>query len=56
MDPSYFIYFSIDPKEIEDAGWYTPDNLPEIQSKATIARKLIDDYLARHPDEYVVSK
>ncbi|MDF7824338.1 NAD(+) diphosphatase [Pontiellaceae bacterium B12227] len=38
----------IDPKEIEDAGWYTPDTLPEIPSRATIARKLIDDYLASH--------
>ncbi|MDF7808978.1 NAD(+) diphosphatase [Pontiellaceae bacterium B12219] len=37
----------IDPKEIEDAGWYTPDDLPQLPSKATIARKLIDDYLAR---------
>jgi len=33
-------------KKIENAGWYTPDNLPDISSKATIARKLIDDYLA----------
>ncbi|WP_322609707.1 NAD(+) diphosphatase [Pontiella agarivorans] len=38
----------IDPKEIEDAGWYTAENLPEkIPSKSTIARALIDDYLNR---------
>jgi NAD+ diphosphatase len=37
----------IDPKEIEDAGWYTPDHMPaRIPSASTIARTLIDDYLA----------
>ncbi|QBG46372.1 NAD(+) diphosphatase [Verrucomicrobia bacterium S94] len=38
----------IDPEEIEDAGWYTAENLPDkIPSKSTIARALIDDYLNR---------
>ncbi len=37
----------IDPKEIEDAGWYTPDSMPEIiPSESTVARTLIDHYLA----------
>ncbi|VGO21174.1 NAD(+) diphosphatase [Pontiella sulfatireligans] len=35
----------IDPSEIEDAGWFMPDALPEIPSESTIARWLIDDYL-----------
>jgi NAD+ diphosphatase len=39
----------IDPVEIEDAGWYRPESLPEkIPSHSTIARSLIDDYLKKH--------
>ena len=38
----------IDPKEIEDAGWYTRSRLPaRIPSKSTIARTLIDHYLSK---------
>jgi NAD+ diphosphatase len=40
--------------ELEDAGWYTADNLPQIPGKISISRKLIDWYLAKHgkaPDE-----
>lgn len=37
----------IDEKEITDAGWYTRDNLPEIPSKASVARKLIDAWLQK---------
>jgi NAD+ diphosphatase len=34
-------------KEIEDAGWFTSDNLPRIPGKISIARKLIDSFLAK---------
>jgi NAD+ diphosphatase len=33
---------SLDESEIEDAGWFTADNLPRIPGKISIARKLID--------------
>lgn len=36
---------SIDGEEIEDAGWYTPGNLPDLPPPISIARRLIDDYL-----------
>ena len=39
---------SLDDAEIEDAGWFTPDNLPDIPGKISIARKLIDCFLAKH--------
>ncbi len=38
---------SLDDKEIEDAGWFTSDNLPRIPGKISIARKLIDGFLAK---------
>jgi len=34
--------------EIEDARWFTPDNLPTIPTKMSISRKLIDWFLAKH--------
>jgi len=36
---------SIDNKEMEDAGWFTADNLPNIPGKISIARRLIDWFL-----------
>jgi len=33
--------------EIEDARWFTPDDLPLLPFRASIARSLIDDFLAR---------
>lgn len=36
---------SIDPNEIEDAGWYQKETLPNLPSRAGIARKLLDWYL-----------
>jgi NAD+ diphosphatase len=36
-----------DPSEIVDANWYAPDDLPNIPGKLSIARRLIDDWLAR---------
>lgn len=41
---------NIDRNELEDAGWYSANNLPKIPSKDTIARTLIEGYLARHSD------
>jgi NAD+ diphosphatase len=38
----------LDPEEIVDAGWFSPDGpLPELPGKLSIARRLIDAYLAR---------
>ena len=33
--------------ELAEAGWYGPDDLPEIPAKLSIARRLIDDWAAR---------
>ena len=38
---------SLDDTEIEDAGWFTADNLPTLPGKISIARKLIDWFLAK---------
>jgi NAD+ diphosphatase len=37
----------IDPVEIVDAKWFAPDDLPQIPPGISIARRLIDDWLAR---------
>jgi NAD+ diphosphatase len=38
----------IDRKEIEDARWFTPGELPPgLPSRMSIARRLVDDFLAR---------
>lgn len=34
-------------EEIADGGWYSADNLPQIPSKDSIARQLIDNFLAK---------
>jgi NAD+ diphosphatase len=39
----------VDESELEDAGWFGPDGLPRIPGPFTIARRLIDDFVARHP-------
>ncbi|ACN17820.1 NudC [Desulforapulum autotrophicum HRM2] len=40
-----------DPTEIEDARWFSRDALPKLPSRISIARKLIDNFLARtRPD------
>lgn len=41
----------IDGEEIVEAGWYGIGNLPTIPDKISIARKLIDSFIASHPDE-----
>jgi len=38
---------SLDDKEIEEGGWFTVDNLPQLPGKISIARKLIDGFLAK---------
>lgn len=35
----------IDDDEIEDAGWYSPDDLPDLPDGISISRKLIDWFL-----------
>jgi NAD+ diphosphatase len=37
----------LDDDEIEDAGWYSAGNLPELPTKISIARKMIDWFLSR---------
>jgi NAD+ diphosphatase len=37
-----------EPTEIEDAGWYTVDDLPQLPPKISIARAMIDDFVKRH--------
>ena len=39
---------SLNDHEIEDARWFTADNLPTIPNKMSISRKLIDWFLAKH--------
>ncbi|BDH47578.1 NADH pyrophosphatase [Salmonella enterica subsp. enterica serovar Choleraesuis] len=37
----------IDPKELLDAGWYRYDALPQLPPVGTVARRLIEDTVAR---------
>jgi len=37
-----------DPREITDADWFAPDELPRIPPRLSIARELIDDFVRRH--------
>ncbi len=39
---------AIAPSELAEAGWYGLDDLPNIPPKLSIARRLIDDWAARH--------
>ena len=36
-----------DESEIVDAGWYAPDDLPPVPPGLSIARRMIDDWVAR---------
>jgi NAD+ diphosphatase len=36
-----------DQREIADAQWFSPDDLPNLPGRISIARQLIDDWLAR---------
>jgi NAD+ diphosphatase len=42
---------SLSDSEIEDAGWFHSNNLPTLPGKISIARKLIDGFLAKHRTE-----
>ena len=37
-----------DPEEIEDAGWYSVDDLPALPPRVSIARTMIDQFVAEH--------
>ena len=37
-----------EPGEIEDAGWYTTDNLPQLPPNISIARAMIDNFVSQH--------
>jgi NAD+ diphosphatase len=37
----------IDPQEIVDAAWFTPEDLPMVPPAMSIARRLIDGWLER---------
>ncbi len=39
----------VDGEEIVAADWFTPDNLPQLPGEISIARRLIDDFLASYP-------
>jgi NAD+ diphosphatase len=39
---------SPNPAEIEDAGWYTADELPQLPPETSIARAMIEDFMQRH--------
>jgi NAD+ diphosphatase len=42
---------AVDGVEIEDAQWFTPERLPpRMPSSMSIARRLVDDFLARVAD------
>jgi NAD+ diphosphatase len=43
---------NLDDSEIEDAGWFTADHLPQIPGKISIARKLIDSFLEKQKKLY----
>ncbi len=37
-----------EPGEIEDAGWYSADGLPQLPPRISIARAMIDDFVSQH--------
>lgn len=37
-------------EELEDAGWFTPDNMPEIPTHGSISRRIIEWYLESEGD------
>ncbi len=43
----------IDYDELEDAGWYSPDTLPVIPGKMSIARRLIDHFLDKRRSDKI---
>jgi NAD+ diphosphatase len=47
---------SLDDTEIEDARWFTADDLPTLPGKISIARRLIDWFLAKQTTKNVLDK
>ena len=47
---------TLDDSEIEDAGWFTADNLPNLPGKISIARKLIDWFIVKQEKSSVVDQ
>ena len=41
----------VEPEEIEDAGWYPVYDLPALPPKVSIARAMIDQFVAQHGRE-----
>lgn len=41
----------LEEAEIEDAGWFKADALPNLPSRISIARRLVDDFLEQHRGE-----
>ena len=37
-------------EELDNGGWYKKENLPELPGKASIARKLIEDWLSKQKE------
>jgi NAD+ diphosphatase len=42
---------TIDDTEIEEAGWFTAETLPRVPGKISIARKLIEWFLAKQGNQ-----
>ena len=42
---------TIDPAELIDADWFSPDNLPEIPPAGSVARKMIDEFIRNYRKE-----
>lgn len=40
----------LEEEELEDANWFTADNLPSLPSSLSIARRLVDDFVNKHSD------
>jgi len=38
----------VDGKEIEDAGWFAPDEMPDLPQGVSISRKLIEHFRSAH--------
>lgn len=38
----------VDPNEVAEAGWFRWDNLPRVPPRLSIARQLIDNFVAKH--------
>ena len=37
----------LEPDELEDARWFTPETMPDLPHRMSIARALIEDFIKR---------